>query len=447
MKTHKEIYTELQNTDIVIRKQVLKEALNLPILQKLELCSLFQPIGPIVDRTEFQDVLVLDNWSDAMITFYFQTFNEYIRSLEGQSISLNLNATESLESTQYDGLEPQKYSFKELLSWEREWVKKEFHEHPTLQIFGIGTRLVKCLIEDSSCLAWLPGRFFLNCVRCTFQSLDCRYLQQYGEMKDDDESPYFFFLECSFEDIQNLKDVYSSIIFGLEHVTLNNPLHIPAVEQDDPFIFNLQLKSYINIACEQRNFKALSLLGSELAEYSWLKGATIVELVVSWRTLAIILKATQENPPKIKILNIVRDNDVQICSDTYADIPVGIEKCGIEIIASDCILWDLEDTPTGLQALMNMYAKFPNLKHVFFPCGLDEKKGTPQHGVWIEAPPWPNAPYVDEMLYTDMLLIGGERSLDWNSFGICATDCLHRGIELDLEATKKQLNTIPSNRI
>ena len=223
------------------------------------------------------------------------------------------------------------------------------------------------------------------------------------------------------------------------------------MEQDDSFIFNLQLKSYINIACEQRNFKVLSLLGEDGAEYSWLKGANIVELVVSWRTLAIILEATEDNPPKIKILNIVRDNDVQICSDTYADIPVGIEKCGIEIIASDCVLWDLEDTPTGLQALMNMYAKFPNLKHVFFPCGLDdihEKKSPPQHGVWIEAPPWPDEPYLDiEMFWTDMLLIGGERSLDWNSFGICATDSLHRGIELDLEATKKQLDATPSNGV
>ena len=42
MKTHKEIYTELQNRDIVIRKQSLKEALALSMEQKLQLCSLFE---------------------------------------------------------------------------------------------------------------------------------------------------------------------------------------------------------------------------------------------------------------------------------------------------------------------------------------------------------------------------------------------------------------------
>ena len=120
MKTLEELYAELGNPTIATRKQALAETLALSMSQRLELCALF----PITQAMCFainlgNDVFVLDTWSDAMITFYFQTFNEHIRGLDGQIISLEHSCAE------YDGPSPGQDHFQEIVKWgllDFEWV-------------------------------------------------------------------------------------------------------------------------------------------------------------------------------------------------------------------------------------------------------------------------------------------------------------------------------------
>ncbi|MEC7986300.1 MAG: hypothetical protein VX278_14135, partial [Myxococcota bacterium] len=372
MKNHKEIYTELQNNDIAVRNKALAKALALPMPQRLELSRLFQITDAVCDSINVgNEVFVLNGWSDAMISFYFQTFHAYVRDLDGQIISLNLASATSYDCADYEGPEPEQSFFDTLIGFlcdSPEWVKKGFHDHPILQFTGIGTRLVQCLIEDSSSLAWIPGVYLLNGVHCSFQSLDCRYLQPHGSIGDG-ESPHFFFESCSFESIVNLEYIYGCVSFGLTYSTIKAPLQIPQSTRTGTwgFIPILSLSTYIELSVEQRNFGALALLGEPGNDYRWLRGAEIIDLIVSWRTLHVIWPSVQENPPKIKALTIVRDNDIQMYSNTLVDLPDGIETCGIEILVSDSALQDFDDSPEGIHALMKMYAQLPDLKHVFFP--------------------------------------------------------------------------------
>ena len=452
MKTHKEIYTELQNTDIIIRKQVLKQALALSMEQKLELCALFEmTTSPCNSVNIANEVYVLDGWSDAMITFYFQTFNDYFRGLEEQGILLNLEMVQTHDSDGYDGPDIEQDCFNELDWGECSWLESELHDHPTLQITCIGTRLVQCLIEDSSCLAWLLGVYLLNCVDCTFQTLDCRYLEPH--LSVDEEGPNIFFENCSFDSIVNLECIYSSVTFGLTNSTVKAPLKIPKSKGTriffGDFIDILSLTNYVDLVVEQRKFGVLSLLGDEKKDYSWLQGAEIIDLVVSWRTLHILWPSIKDNPPKIKVLSIVKDNNVQMYSNTLSELPVGIEKCGIETLLSDSALLDFEDTPEGIQALMEMYAQLPNLKNVSFPFAL-EQSSVPTNGVWVVGCfTWPEEDYLCHCPWEAPAMCG-ETSLTWNGLGLLSwreyLSCLKTGLSLDLEATKKQLTTASMNK-
>ena len=446
MRTSSELFTKLKSKDTVLRRQALKEALALSMQQKLELCSLFEMTTDICDAINCgNDVFVLDNWSDSMITFYFQIFNEYIRSLEGQIISLNLESIQTHNCAYYDGPDVEQDCFEDILDWgldNFEWVKKEFHEHPILQISNMGMRLVQCLIEDSSCLSWLSGVYLLNCVHCTFQSLDCRYLRPHGSIGDG-ESPHFFFESCSFESIEHLESIYGSLTFGLTYSTVKAPLKIPKSEENLwPLFPTLALAIYVDLLVEQRQFGVLSLLGEEGKDYSWLKGAEIIDLVVSWRTLHTLWPSIKDNPPKIKALTIVLDNDVQMYSNTLSELPNGIEKCGIEILMSDSALQDFEDTPKGIQTLMKMYAQLPNLKYVFFPYAL-EQGNAPTNGVWLANVPWPEEEYLEDIPF-EAPAMRGEYSIMWNGLGFLSwhgswSDVAKTGLSLDLEATKRQL--------